>query len=240
MQIADIGNTVIRIAKRNVADTPDVKHFATMPKLNFYKPFYLFMLGSLMGFLVETIYCFAASGEYVFRGTLLYGPMNVLYGVGVLALYFSLWKINTRSKWKVFAVGVGAGTAVEYMFSFLQETLFGTVSWDYSDIPFNFGGRVNLIYSVFWGALALIWVCKLYPVFVKLLRKIPDQFGRKLSILLFALLMLNIGISAMAVTRWTNRQNGVPAVTQTEQAMDYLYPDGHMEWLYGSTKRVGT
>ena len=40
----------------------------------------------------------------------------------------------------------------------MQQAAFGSVSWEYSDSAFNIGGRTNLMYSIFWGVLGLVWV----------------------------------------------------------------------------------
>lgn len=49
--------------------------------------------------------------------------------------------------------------------------LFGTISWDYSDMPFNIDGRTSLAYAVVWGILGVIWVRELYPAFSRLIEK---------------------------------------------------------------------
>lgn len=215
-------------------------HFASTSKLDFAKLFYLFLIGSMLGFLVETVYCFVASGHLVYRGSLMYGPFSVVYGIDALTLFFSLRKVDKRNRFKVFAVGAVACTAVEFFCSWLQEAVFGTVSWDYSQMPLNIGGRVCLPYAVFWGALALAWVYMLYPGFEKLLLKMSDGFGRALAACPLIFLLMDIALSVTAVTRWTMRSDGLPAVGPVAQAMDRLYPDAHMEQIYASMKSVAS
>ena len=43
------------------------------------------------------------------------------------------------------------GGAYEYLCSVFTELVFGKVFWDYSWMPFNLGGRINLLYCFFWG-----------------------------------------------------------------------------------------
>lgn len=216
----------------------DEEHFAATPKLNFAKLFYLFLFGSVLGYLVETLYCYVASGHYVYRGSLIYGPLNTVYGIGALTLFFCLRKVGKRSKSKIFVVGAVAGTAVEFFCSWFQEVAFGTVSWDYSQMPLNIGGRVCLLYAVFWGALALAWVYAVYPGFEKLLHKIPDNLGRALAVCLLICLLLDIALSVTAVSRWMMRADGFPASGQLAHAMDRLFPDAHMERIYSSMKFI--
>ena len=43
----------------------------------------------------------------------------------------------------------------------VHRIVFGKVFWDYSDIPFNLGGRINLLYCFFWGIAAVVWLKKI-------------------------------------------------------------------------------
>lgn len=44
------------------------------------------------------------------------------------------------------------GGAYEYVCSVFTEIVFGKVFWDYSKIPFNLGGRINLLYCFSGGS----------------------------------------------------------------------------------------
>ena len=50
--------------------------------------------------------------------------------------------------------------------------------WDYSKIPFNLGGRINLLYCFFWGIAAVVWIKGIYPVMSAWIEKIPMKFGK--------------------------------------------------------------
>ncbi|WP_431734208.1 putative ABC transporter permease [Lactococcus garvieae] len=41
-------------------------------------------------------------------------------------------------------------TIIEYITSFLLEKLFHMELWDYSNIPLNIEGRVDVFVSLFW------------------------------------------------------------------------------------------
>ena len=71
--------------------------------------------------------------------------------------------VHRKSDRWIFIGGSIIGGAFEYFCSWLQETVLGTVSWDYTGYPFNLNGRINLLYCLFWGALALVWVKEVFP-----------------------------------------------------------------------------
>lgn len=78
------------------------------------------------------------------------------------------------------------GGAYEYLCSVFTEIVFGKVFWDYSEIPFNLGGRINLLYCFFWGIAAVVWIKKLYPHLSDWIEKIPKKVGIVLTWLLVA------------------------------------------------------
>lgn len=50
--------------------------------------------------------------------------------------------------------------------------------WDYSKIPFNLGGRINLLFCFFWGIAAVVWLKILYPKFSGWIEQIPVKVGK--------------------------------------------------------------
>ena len=67
-----------------------------------------------------------------------------------------LYQYRDRSDSFIFIFGTVLGGAYEYICSVVLELVFGTVFWDYSKIPFNLGGRINLLYCFFWGIAAVV------------------------------------------------------------------------------------
>lgn len=138
---------------RDLAGVPG--HFAH--GLNFYKLFWVFFLCCFLGVVIETIFCWIASGRLSQRTGLVWGPFNLIYGIGAVLLTVCLHPFIGKSDRWIFIGGSIIGGAFEYFCSWLQETVLGTVSWDYTGYPFNLNGRINLLYCLFWGALALVW-----------------------------------------------------------------------------------
>lgn len=81
--------------------------------------------------------------------------------VGVWAIMIAtkmLYNYRERSDGFLFVLGTVLGGAYEYLCSVFTELAFGVVFWDYSEIPFNLGGRINLLYCFFWGIAAVVWL----------------------------------------------------------------------------------
>ncbi len=206
----------------------------------FTKLFYLFVIGSFLGTIFETVWALFAEGHFELRVGMVYGPFIPVYGGGACFLTIALYKLYKLSDTLIFLISAVVGAGFEYFCSWFQETMFGTVSWDYSDTPFNLDGRTNLMYALIWGLLGLVWVRYLYPLAAKLIEKIPKRTGVIITAFLLLFMIYNSAISIYATQRWTNRSDGVPAQNRFEEYLDRSFDDKRMEMLFPHMKDVET
>lgn len=205
-------------------------HFAR--GLNGYKLFLILFIGSIAGFLVESVWCFVRHGYIESRAGLVYGPFSPIYGIGAFFLTLMLYRYRNRGSIYSFLGGFIAGSVVEYVCSYVQETLFGSVSWDYSNIPLNINGRVCLLYSIFWGALGVIWIKSIYPRLSVYVLMIPNKIGKALVWILLVFMLFDSVLSVFAVYRWSERVKGVKAESAVSVFLDNRFPDSRMEGIY--------
>lgn len=200
--------------------------------LCFTKLFYLFIIGSFVGTILETIWAVIVEGHFEFRVGMVYGPFIPVYGGGACFLTIVLYKLYKLNDTLIYVISAVVGASFEYICSWLQETILGTVSWDYSNTPFNFNGRTNLMYALIWGLLGLIWVRYLYPFAAKLIEKIPKRAGSILTTFLIIFMIFNSVMSVAAVWRWENRNEGIEAQNSFEVYIDKHFSDKKMEMLF--------
>lgn len=202
--------------------------------LNFYKLFWVFFIACFLGVVVETIWCFLVTHQYQNRTGLVYGPFNLVYGFGAVIITLCLyWLRGHRDLW-IFMGGAIIGSAYEYLCSWLQEAVFGTVSWQYDHMPFNLHGRINLLYAFFWGLLALMWLKEIYPRMERWIEKIPNRWGIGLTWVLVVFMVVNSMVSAAAVGRMSQRQRGLAPANTVEQVLDERFPDERIAKIYPS------
>lgn len=207
-------------------------HFAK--GLNGYKLLLVCFIGSFFGVIIEMLWCLVSRGYIESRAGLVYGPFNLLYGFGAVVLTVTLYKFRNRGAWISFLGGIIVGSVVEYVCSWGQELVFGTRSWDYSKMPFNINGRICLLYSIFWGILGVLWIKNLYPRMAKLILKIPNREGKICTWVLLAFFVVNTVMSGIALTRWSQRNAGIPAANTFWQTIDERFPDERMEKVYAN------
>ncbi len=207
-------------------------HFAR--GINHYKILWICFMGSFAGVVVELLWCLAKHGYLESRSGLIYGPFNLLYGAGAVALSVALYRFRNRGWMLSFAGGFLVGSVLEYVCSWGQELLLGSRSWDYSAMPFNLNGRICLLYSLFWGVLGVLWIKSLYPRMAKLILKLPERGGKILTWAFAVFFAVNIAVSGVSVYRWSQRVEGVEPSAPFWEFVDERFPDERMEKVFAN------
>ena len=204
-----------------------------------YKLISLFFIGAFLGDIIETIFCYATAGVLMSRSSVVYGPFSIVWGLGCVLLTAFLYPYRQKSDSCIFIAGTVLGGAYEYICSVVTELLFGTVFWDYSKIPFNLGGRINLLYCFFWGIVSVIWLKLCYPFLSRFIEQIPKKTGVIVCRVLVVFMVFDIGMSGLALARYSERQAGNRAVqSRLERYLDQHFPDEKMKEIYPNAKFV--
>lgn len=196
------------------------------------KIFWIFIIGSIFGFFVEMLYSTIYTRMIIIRKGLIYGPFVQVYGMGAVAYYLLIKKVKEPKD--AFFMGMIMGGILEYICSFFQEILFGTISWDYSKMFMNFNGRTCLLYCFYWGIIAVMFLKIIYPWLQKIEPMIYKKSIRIFTVLLMAFMAFDITISSMAVKRQQERHNYIPAKTNIDIFLDRTYPDEFLDRIYNN------
>lgn len=202
----------------------------------FFKLASLLILGAFLGDIVETVFCLVTTGRLMSRSSLVFGPFSIVWGLACALLTWILYRYRDKSDRYIFVFGTVLGGAYEYVCSVFTEMAFGTVFWDYSEIPFNLGGRINLLYCFFWGIAAVVWMKGVYPFLSRWIEKLPARMGKVVCSVLLVLLAADMLVSALALARYSERQAGKAEQTAVGQALDEFFPDGFIEKRYENLK----
>lgn len=190
---------------------------------------WVFILGSLAGFILETAYHLAVFHEMQDRSGLLLGPFSPIYGCGaVIMAAFAPW-LEKQPFFLAFFTAALSGGAVEYAASWLMESAFGIAAWDYTGTFLSIDGRTNGAFMATWGGVLGVFYAKvLLPLFNNViwprLRAVP--ISATCFIALF--MALNIAFTVMSLDRWEDRQKGLDAETPIQEACDLYFDDAFM------------
>lgn len=200
--------------------------------LTLYWVFWLFLIAGVAGDLVEIVFWLVTRGELTSRSSLIYGQFSIVWGAGAVLLTLVFHRMDSRSTPRIFLAGTLLGGVYEYVCSLLQEKLFGACFWDYRHLPFNLNGRVNLVFCLFWGLAALVWVRAAYPVLCLFIDRVPRRRGRRMVRAAALFLACSTVLSAAALCRMDQRRRDVPAAGRAARLLDEVYPDSWLKTRY--------
>ena len=203
-----------------------------------FKVFIIFMIGSILGYVVEMIVALVQNGHFVSRQGLLYGPFTPVYGIGILVYYIFFKIVKNRNKKIVFISSMILGGITEYLCSYIQEKAFGTVSWDYSNWLFNINGRTTLIHCTYWGFAGLLYVSYIEPLIPKIEEAVRNHKIKIMATSVAIFMVFNVAISSMAAIRQKERQENIAANSKIDVFLDNTYPDEYMDEVFENQKRV--
>lgn len=137
-----------------------------------------FILYSVIGYLIETIFGIITKGTWESRQSFLYGPFCGIYGVGAVIMILSLQHFNQNNN-RLFIGGFIVGSIVEYIISWYGDIFLHVKWWDYSDMPLNINGRICVFFSIFWGLLAIYLISYVNPKIDRLINWIKSKISSK-------------------------------------------------------------
>lgn len=205
---------------------------------SFYKLFLIFYIGGFLGDIVEVFFCRYSMGRWMNRSSLVFETVSLVWGLGLALATILLHKYQNSSNTFIFIFGSVIGGAFEYLCSIFTEFFFGTIFWDYSKIPFNLNGRINLLFCFFWGFAAIVYIKLLYPKLTLIIEKIPKKIGTIVTNLLIIIFMIDLLITGSVMLRYNSRKQGIEATNIVEKLCDKYADDEFMTRHWSNMKSV--
>ena len=171
---------------------------------SFWQILEYFIVYSILGYVIETLYGLLTKGVIESRQSMLYGPFCCIYGLGAICL-LCIPKSAKKNNWTLFIAGFIIGSVVEYVVSWVGEVIFNIKWWDYSNFPLNINGRVCVYFSIFWGILTICLNKVINPTVDKVLGKIPIKVLHVLTVIIMVFMAFDFIISSFALKMFETR-----------------------------------
>ena len=198
-------------------------------KLNFFNLFWVFVVCSVIGLVLEVIWHMVVvdPGVYQDRAGLLFGPFSPIYGVGAVLMTVALNRFYRKNPLIIFVVSAVIGGVFEVAVSWFMQTSFGAVAWDYSGATL-FGlvpdpiaaiahGRTCTMFAGIWGFLGLIWIKLLLPRLLGLINLIPWKARYSFTSLCAVLMLVNCIMTLQALDCWFERESNIAPSSPVEE-----------------------
>lgn len=199
-----------------------------------YNLFYVFIMTSILGYVVELIWTFVTKGVFINHSAVVIGPFNFAYGICGVALTLLLYKFKDESYLKIFLLSFIGGSILEYIMSFGMEVVVGFTAWDYSNSFLNLNGRICLLFSVFWGILGILWIKILYPKIDKILSKINEKAYEIIAICLMVFILFDIVFTVSCVNRAHMADKGIPPNNGYEEFLDSTFNSKYLKNMFNN------
>lgn len=216
----------INIGKIKI-DEPEVK-------ITFKRILMYFIIYSFLGFVVETIFGMLTKGVIESRKSCFYGPFCCIYGLGAAIMIPGLQKFK-RNNWTLAIGGMIEGSIIEYVVSWIGEIIFQIKWWDYSNMPLNMNGRICLLFTIFWGILAVVLLRLVNPFIERTIDRLPKKWFDIIAIVGSVFLLLDLLFTSFGLkifyTRLTKEHNlnlkGENILTVKQEVLDNEF----IKWL---------
>ena len=167
--------------------------------------FWYFLIFSILGLVIETLYCYFTMGILESRKGFIWGPFCPVYGVCGAILIYILDKMNLKNIIKLFIAGFIIGSIGEYILSYILESIYGIRFWNYEYLQYNLNGRISLIFSIYWGILAIILIKFVKPLIDKLVNIIIPNKRNIIEFGIFIFLCIDGLATIWAIQTYQNR-----------------------------------
>ena len=130
------------IANETIEKNVEIKHKKEFTIFDFplIRILAWFIVYSIVGYIIETLFGLLTKGVIESRQSFLYGPFCSIYGVGAVVMVLGLQKFS-KNNYTLFAGGFVIGSVVEYVISVIGEWFF----------------HINMLYCIFMPVFLTIY-----------------------------------------------------------------------------------
>lgn len=157
-----------------------------------------FVIYSLLGWVLENVYCYYKTGDFQGDG-FLSSPFKPMYGISMCILILC-YKYFYKNLLIMTSLCFIVPTSIEYLSGYILKRVFNKVYWDYSMLKYNFQGLISLRFSIYWTFLCLLTVYLFQPIIDEIYKANIETFRIGIP-----LIVTSIGIDFLLTVRRMTR-----------------------------------
>lgn len=203
-----------------------------------YQYLIIFLLASVLGLVLETIYTFVAFGVVESRVGLVWGPFSPLYGLGAVLLTVCLWQVRSRPGWQVFLISATLGGTLEQCAGWSLDHFAHLQSWTYLGLPDHITQWIAWRFLFMWGVIGLVWCRLIMPELIYRIGEPSTRGQAVVATFLTIFTVLDIALTLGCFWRAGQRHQGVPPQNPFEVYIDTHFDDRFMAETF-ENMRIG-
>ena len=176
-------------------------------KPKFYHYVFLFIVGCVLGVLIEGVFAIFDKGVWESHVTFVWGHLNIVYGAGAVLSYIVARKMVKYNVFLVFVVFLILASVIEWLCGFIEEYLLNSTSWDYEALGnLTIAKYISVPFSIAWGVLGILFIKLLLPPITKLFMHMNGKGWLIAGWILTVFMIVNLVVSMYAFYRWGARE----------------------------------
>lgn len=192
---------------------------------------WVFTAMSVFGFCFEVVVALIQTGSAEGHQGILYLPMTPVYGFGFVLMVIIGHLIRRFNAWIQYGLAVLIGGSFEMLFSYLEEWIFNSRSWDYSTLWLNIDGRTTLPYALLWGLMGYGFM-RAWPSIAKHLDRWITPKSMIITQVVFWLLIADAMFTTLVCWRAYERHLKLEPSNIVEEWIDTYFGDELMRQQY--------
>ncbi len=198
-------------------------------QITYAKLFWLFIVGSVAGVIIEGLFCLIAKGHWETHVVSVIVPYNLLYGLGAVLFYIGAVKLQHRPIAVQIIIMTVFATVLELICGLLLRYGLGMRAWNYSHNFMNYKGIICLSFSAVWGIAAFVFA-KMAPRIESMLDRCTGKpWLAVCTVILSIVIALDLCMTGTSIIRWSERHYGIPAQSSIQKELDVEAPDDWMQ-----------
>ena len=198
--------------------------------------FWLFMIGCILGVLIEGSFCELEKSGWESHVVSVYGPFNALYGAGFVIFYIGNYLLRKRNVFvRAFILTIVA-TVLELICGLMLREFLGMRAWNYTKCYLNYKGLICPKYSMYW--LAASFGFSIVFLYISVFLRVFDNRKWHIACVLLSVFMcFDFALTGIAMVRWSERHYGSRKSSGFIKMIDREFPDDwmkerFMEWRF--------
>ncbi len=205
-------------------------------KITFERLFWLFVVGSVVGWIIEGLFCVVKRGAWESHVVSMWGPFCILYGLGLAGFYAGCILLKGRSFAVRFLTFGVVADVVELLCGLLLEFGLGMRAWNYARHFMNVRGHISLQMTFAWGGLGALFSYAV-PSIVRIFDRLQSRNFHNITVVCGVLMAVNLAFTGACIVRWSHRHYNEPPSDAFMRMIDSRYPDEYMhrrfcEWRF--------